>query len=213
MLYPRSTVPLQGWTSGHCLWTFTTGKISPPPQFNLSLPTALHTLSSLSLLQYLIHLIPSIVPQTKLTVWSLSKCVYCDGENQHFYIIYMMLYKIPCWVDAINHMHGIISYNIKIEGWPPLWSSGQSSWLQIQRSWVQFPPLPDFLRSSGSGTGSTQPGEYNWGATWIEMQLLRVEKIEIHGRGNSLGRPRETLCPHKVGTNFAEATELRLEDY
>jgi hypothetical protein len=30
---------------------------------------------------------------------------------------------------------------------------------------VQFPALPDFLRSSGSGTGSTQPHEYNSGAT------------------------------------------------
>jgi hypothetical protein len=26
---------------------------------------------------------------------------------------------------------------------------------------VRFPGLPDFLRSSGSGTGSTQPREYN----------------------------------------------------
>jgi hypothetical protein len=26
---------------------------------------------------------------------------------------------------------------------------------------VRFPVLPDFLRSSGSGTGSTQPREYN----------------------------------------------------
>jgi hypothetical protein len=26
---------------------------------------------------------------------------------------------------------------------------------------VQFPTLPDFLRSSGSGTGSTKPREYN----------------------------------------------------
>jgi hypothetical protein len=26
---------------------------------------------------------------------------------------------------------------------------------------VRFPALPDFLRSSGSGTGSTQPCEYN----------------------------------------------------
>jgi hypothetical protein len=26
---------------------------------------------------------------------------------------------------------------------------------------VRFPELPDFLRSSGSGTGSTQPHEYN----------------------------------------------------
>jgi hypothetical protein len=26
---------------------------------------------------------------------------------------------------------------------------------------VRFPALPDFLRRSGSGTGSTQPREYN----------------------------------------------------
>ena len=42
---------------------------------------------------------------------------------------------------------------------PPLWSSGQSFWLQIQRSRVRSPALPDFLSSSGSGTGSTQPSE------------------------------------------------------
>ena len=52
--------------------------------------------------------------------------------------------------------------------WPPLWSSGQSFWLQIQRSQVRFPALPDFLSSSGSGMGSTQPREVNWGATWIK---------------------------------------------
>jgi hypothetical protein len=43
----------------------------------------------------------------------------------------------------------------------PLWSSGQSVWLQIQRSRVRSPALPDFLSSSGSGTGSTQPREVN----------------------------------------------------
>jgi hypothetical protein len=43
----------------------------------------------------------------------------------------------------------------------PLWSSGQSFWLQIQRSWVRFQAFPDFLRSSGSGTGSSQPREDN----------------------------------------------------
>jgi hypothetical protein len=43
----------------------------------------------------------------------------------------------------------------------PLWSSGQSSWLQIQRSRVQFLALPDFLTSSGSGTRSTRPCGYN----------------------------------------------------
>ena len=44
---------------------------------------------------------------------------------------------------------------------PPLLSSGQSFWLQIQRSRVRFPALSDFLSSSGSGTGSTQPREVN----------------------------------------------------
>ena len=44
---------------------------------------------------------------------------------------------------------------------PPLWSSGQSFWLQIQGSRVRSPALPDFLSSSGSGTGSTQPREVN----------------------------------------------------
>jgi hypothetical protein len=58
----------------------------------------------------------------------------------------------------------------------PLWSSGQSSWLQIQRFWVRFPALPDFLRSSGSGRGSTQPREDNWGATWMKKYRLPSRK-------------------------------------
>jgi hypothetical protein len=49
---------------------------------------------------------------------------------------------------------------------PPLWSSGQSSWLQVRRSGVRFPGTTRKKKSSGSGTGSTQPHEYNWGATW-----------------------------------------------
>jgi hypothetical protein len=44
------------------------------------------------------------------------------------------------------------------ESIPPLWSGGQTSWLQVR---VRFPALPHFLRSNGSGTGSTQSREYN----------------------------------------------------
>jgi hypothetical protein len=47
------------------------------------------------------------------------------------------------------------------ESKPPEWSSGQSSWLQIQRSRVRLPALPDFLRSSGSGAEFAQPRGYN----------------------------------------------------
>jgi hypothetical protein len=43
----------------------------------------------------------------------------------------------------------------------PLWSSGQSSWLEIQKSLVPFQALSDFLRSSEPGTGSTQLREGN----------------------------------------------------
>jgi hypothetical protein len=46
-----------------------------------------------------------------------------------------------------------------IKGGPPLWSSDQGFWLQIQRSRVRFPALPDFLSGSGSGTGCTQSRE------------------------------------------------------
>jgi hypothetical protein len=41
---------------------------------------------------------------------------------------------------------------------------------------VLFPALPDFLRSSGSGTWFTQPHENNWGATWKEKQRLWSRK-------------------------------------
>jgi hypothetical protein len=47
---------------------------------------------------------------------------------------------------------------------PSLWSSCQSSWLQIRRP--GFDSRHYKKKSSGSGTESTQPREYNWGATW-----------------------------------------------
>jgi hypothetical protein len=47
--------------------------------------------------------------------------------------------------------------------------------LKIQRSRVLFPALKIFLRSSGSGMGSTQPREDNWGTTWRKSSGSGVE--------------------------------------
>ena len=50
---------------------------------------------------------------------------------------------------------------------PPRWSSGQHVWLLIMRSRVRSPALPQILMWFRSGTGSTQPREDNWVATWL----------------------------------------------
>jgi hypothetical protein len=48
---------------------------------------------------------------------------------------------------------------------------------------VRFPALPDFLRSSGSGTESTEPREYTWGATWKEKKRLQSRKARLRPQG------------------------------
>jgi hypothetical protein len=98
-----------------------------------------------------------------------------------------------------------------------------SSWLQIQRSRVRFPALPDFLRRSGFGTESTQPRGDNRGGTWkkisgsgLENQKLMAVGIFLlwkkyskykKGLGNAhpscsrvslLRWPRDTLYPLKL---------------
>jgi hypothetical protein len=75
--------------------------------------------------------------------------------------------------------------------WSPLWSSGQSFWLQIQMagfySWHY-----QIFSEEVSGKGSTQPREYNWGATWKKKYLLLP------------GRPRIRLTTwHPLSANLA----------
>ena len=69
----------------------------------------------------------------------------------------------------------VLEHNFHVV-WPP-WSSGQSFWLQIQRSRVRSPTLPDFLSSSGSGTESTQPRE-------VKLRSYLNKKVAAPGSEN-----------------------------
>jgi hypothetical protein len=84
-----------------------------------------------------------------LCLWNVTIFIYVIGAC--LVIKYLLLV----------HSGLIALKSDKMSEGPSLWSSGQSFWLQIQRSRVRFSALPDFLRSSGSGTGSTQPREDN----------------------------------------------------
>ena len=85
---------------------------------------------------------------------------------------------------------------------PPLWSSGQSFWLQIQRSRVRSPALPDFLSSSGSGMGSTQPREVNWGSYLNEKSGgSRSRKQRLTAVGTRCADHVTPLYPQKLALN------------
>jgi hypothetical protein len=76
-----------------------------------------------------------------------------------------------------------------------LWSSGQSSWLQIHRSQVRFLVLPDFLRSTGSVAGSTRP---------------RGDPLHsLRDYSQKLALTSPTSCGHLVGVR-PKATEFSL---
>jgi hypothetical protein len=124
--------------------------------------------------------------------WLRNVDVLCFlWDANWIYICYVEESRPPLWsggqsswlrnVDVLCFLWGTnwIYICYVEESRPPLWSSGQSSWLQIQKPWVRFPALPDFLRSSGYGTGSTQPHEYNWGATWKKKYRLGSTKLRI----------------------------------
>jgi hypothetical protein len=61
---------------------------------------------------------------------------------------------------------------------------------------VRFSALPDFLRSSGSGTGSTQPLEYNWGLG-KKSSGSGLENRE-YGRRDPSRWPRGSFYPQKL---------------
>jgi hypothetical protein len=75
----------------------------------------------------------------------------------HFTVCVYIIFR-----DIISRSPLAVPYiNIDVTGIRlPLWSSGQSSWLQIRRPGFDSRHYQE-KKSNGSGTGSTQPREYN----------------------------------------------------
>jgi hypothetical protein len=63
------------------------------------------------------------------------------------------------WENNIEMYLRNVSFRNIVKMGPPLWSSGQNSWLRIRRP--GFDSWHYQKKSIGSGTGSTQPREYN----------------------------------------------------
>jgi hypothetical protein len=103
-------------------------------------------------------------------------------------------------VKLLASSNGLFEVNAEVL--PPLWSSGQSSWLQIRRSGFDSRRYQIFWEVMGLEQGS-QPREYNWGATWKKSSSFGLESRE-YSRRDSSRWPRGTLYQQKVGTNFAK---------
>jgi hypothetical protein len=105
--------------------------------------------------------------------------------------------------SLISRHGGILNFSQSQLGPWPLMGTAlfYSSWLQTQRPWVRFPALPDFLSSSESWTGSTQPREDKWGAIWKKSSGSGL-KSEINGREGSaaltMGHPSIHRSWHQI---------------
>jgi hypothetical protein len=68
------------------------------------------------------------------------------------FVTYIYIYICACFITFLLHIFLTSAASVVY------WSEFLATDPEV---WVRFPALPDFLRSSESGTGSTQPHEYN----------------------------------------------------
>jgi hypothetical protein len=95
---------------------------------------------------------------------------------------FVSLMKIPIPQHWSDQLLIVKCGNTYCSNDPVCWSGFLATDPEVR---VRFPELPHFLRSSGSGTGSTQPREYNWEATWKKSNGSALENREYGPRDPS----------------------------
>jgi hypothetical protein len=105
--------------------------------------------------------------------WCVTLCGSC--KNQPDTIPSKADFNNPCCSVVVCSTNAFCRsvYDISLvvlsklfeRSWPLLWSSGQSSWLQTQRSRVRFQALLHFVYSIRSEARRTQACEDNCGVT------------------------------------------------
>jgi hypothetical protein len=90
--------------------------------------------------------------------------VYLTGLRMFYATPYILRCVHDVYLILKLLLHNII-YVISSLSWPPLWSSGQSSWLQIRRPGFDFRHYQK-KNVVGLERGALSLVSTNWGATW-----------------------------------------------
>jgi hypothetical protein len=98
----------------------------------------------------------------------------------------------------------------------PRWCRLQqyTNYIKFSTSWVRLPTLPHFLRSSGSGTASTQPREDNRGATWLKSSGSGLENRDQRSWGRiaqTTRHPSTALTSPTSGSRSVGIVRLRIK--
>jgi hypothetical protein len=113
----------------------------------------------------------------------------------------LLILSQPCWQDLLSSCC-LLDFCGFYMG-PPLWSSGQSSWLQIQRSGFDSQQYQIFWEIVGLERGPLSLVSTTEELLGRKVSCSGLENWECSRRDPSRW-PHGTLYPQKVDTNFAD---------
>jgi hypothetical protein len=144
----------------------------------------------------------------------IVQCIMYSETQLYLHLVHGVLYYHWLHVSALCVGYLQVRIINLIVGYNRLFGLVVSFWLQTQSSRVRFPALPDFLSSSGSATGSTQPSEpreVNWGATWIKRSSgSRSRKQRLTAVGIRYADHVKPLYPQKLALRCTAAAQCGL---